>query len=434
MILLNSPMHRNLKEALNDVESTNSELQWQATLKKPSNNAMLDGFLAVLDHGVEKKLFSEVFASVEFDKWLLHADQWRNQMSMPGSPQTAGNLVLYLAWDHFAKSLGASLRQGRLNANLPKSGGILAFLAGLSKCLILNYEIIGEVPKLRPIAIVLRPKSAFDFWGAIDQADVAARNALKGILATGHKIIAHRGIVVHVDRRNDTNVFGPSIDTLILSELLSQQVLESSDFRPKVAAEIGTGNGMLSSLLFTHGISIQELYCVDINFNAVSCTARNIMGQTFNQRTVPGLYLISGAFRPDLINRKFDLIVSNPPYIPTAPELGFNESRVANFHKAVAGTDLLHDLIRNADAMLNPGGRMLLMTSSLSFAEVLSWIPSTVRTSFPLEGNGYEVVFDVESVLNTPDWLSFLVDKKGLLSREGLYYHNLHPIWISKPE
>jgi hypothetical protein len=72
------------------------------------------------------------------------------------------------------------------------------------------------------------------------------------------------------------------------------------------------------------------------------------------------------------------------------------------------------------------------MTSSLSVDQPLEVLPANYKADRPLGKHGYEVFFDVEAVLDRPDWLSRLLESKQLVKRDDAYFHRLHPIWISR--
>jgi len=60
----------------------------------------------------------------------------------------------------------------------------------------------------------------------------------------------------------------------------------------------------------------------------------------------------------------------------------------------------------------------------------LSKIPAGYKYDLVFK-EGFEVVFDVEAVLNNEKWLEYLLKQGGLLSiQDGIYYHKLFPIWI----
>ena len=75
------------------------------------------------------------------------------------------SLVLYHLWSQFSKVLIQLLRESKLKGKIPRSGGILAFIAGLSKCLVIRYEIFAETARLNVVAVNQNPISLFDFLG-----------------------------------------------------------------------------------------------------------------------------------------------------------------------------------------------------------------------------------------------------------------------------
>jgi methylase of polypeptide subunit release factors len=63
--------------------------------------------------------------------------------------------------------------------------------------------------------------------------------------------------------------------------------------------------------------------------------------------------------------RRFDLIVSNPPYLPD------DESRDTTIHGGPAGIETTIHFIQSALPLLASGGRMLLVVSSLADSSAL---------------------------------------------------------------
>jgi hypothetical protein len=182
-----------------------------------------------------------------------------------------------MLWEQYSKVLTSGLRAGRVAASIPTKGGILAFVGGLEKCLVLRYEFAGFTPRFEVIAVIDHPRSAFDFWGAIDHASPNARNELKSILASGHKLIYHRGVLTHVDRRGDAGVFGPSIDTLVMNELIGREYCEGVSVPPvRSVLEVGCGSGLLSCSIAQNLNAVEELVCIDIDPQAIAVPHRQI--------------------------------------------------------------------------------------------------------------------------------------------------------------
>ena len=72
-----------------------------------------------------------------------------------------------------------------------------------------------------------------------------------------------------------------------------------------------------------------------------------------------------------------------------------------------------------------------MMLSSLCLDEFKKFCPTTLERSFPLGKDGFKVIFDVEDVLSDPAWLRFLREKRGLEKVRSVYFHRLHPVWIT---
>jgi methylase of polypeptide subunit release factors len=242
--------------------------------------------------------------------------------------------------------------------------------------------------------------------------------------------VAHRGVLIHVDRRLDVGVFGPSIDTLVMAEILAQQIFENG-LAYETALEVGSGNGLLTALLALRGASdLKELFSIDMSAAATACTIRNFSTNIGGTNPPYLTYFMTGYFDPTLFNREFDLIVCNPPYIPLPNEMRPTTSTVVDFAHAVGGLDLGISLIKNSPRMLKRTGRMLLMASSLCLQDFEEAVPQGAAASRPLGPDGFEVIFDVEAVFNRPYWLKYLIEECGLTKRGDTYYHSLHPIWI----
>jgi len=428
VINLNSKQYQKAKAVLDDVFLSGNCENWRKIVDDVSKS-YLDGFLVFLTHEKSSSLLKDLgFQSL--NDWLLDVENWKRQVLDPRNDSGGTALIIYHLWQTLYNKLEKSVRESRLRGNIPSSGGILLYLAGLAKCVILKYHIGTDSPKFEIIDIIDNPKSAFDFWGAINQTEMRNQNSLKEILSTGHKIIFHRGVLIHVDRRHDIEVFGPSIDTLLLSEILAQDVYELESSQIKRALEIGCGNGLLTISIAKHCQKLEELHSIDINFNAINCANRNLIANILPHLLAKKkVYFTSGSFEPELFASKFDLIVCNPPYIPLQSEKSKHSKTQTKFFQAVGGLVLIDTTLNSLDRILNPNGKLLLLVSNLSLDYTLGHIPKNYNYSFPIN-DGFEVLFDVEAVLNETTWLNFLKKDCGLIAKKQLFYHKLFPIWI----
>jgi methylase of polypeptide subunit release factors len=429
--------HEDLVAALQDGLQSDSKppFKWEAELRSSS---AIDGFRVVLDKRVRKILFRTPQPR-SMDDWVADIRNWLSRLWDPRFEPPKNAVFLSMLWEQYAKALTASLRAGRVTAAIPTRGGILAFIGGLEKCLVLRYEFAGFTPRFDVVAVIDHPRSAFDFWGAIDHASPNARNDLKSILASGHKLIYHRGVLIHVDRRADVGVFGPSIDTLVMNELLAREYCESkSTHTIRSALEVGSGSGMLSCCIAQHLPSLGELVCIDVDPQSIVCTGRNLRAASVRSGfPVERRRLIVGTFDPQLLTRPFDLVICNPPYIPLPPNSLSRQRSQSEYFTAIAGTELLDTLLKSTHSLLTPGGRMLLMLSSLCLDRTKPLLPSGVKVSFPFGEEGFQVTFDVEAVISDTAWTNYLL-AEGVLQKsqndaqDAVMTHRLHPVWIER--
>jgi hypothetical protein len=209
--------------------------------------------------------------------------------------------------------------EARTQADIPINGGLLAFVGGLSKCIVVDYAFAGRVPRLAPVAVIDDPRSAFDFWTAIDTASMTplARNRLKAVIASGHKLIAHGQTLIHVDRRTEADVFGPSIDTLVMAEILAAYLSRAGEHVSRVL-EVGSGSGMLSAIVAKYASALQELFAIDLQFQAVACTNKNLKINGFPSTAAE--YLIKARFEPTIFTGSFAPCVPSPSQAgPSSP-------------------------------------------------------------------------------------------------------------------
>lgn len=106
---------------------------------------------------------------------------------------------------------------------------------------------------------------------------------------------------------------------------------EPEDGQPWTIADIGCGSGCV-------GLSIARkrphvrVFSVDISAEAIACTKANVEKLGFKDRVA---VLKGRFFDPIPKDRPIDLVVSNPPYIPSAdiidlePEVSIHEPRIA---------------------------------------------------------------------------------------------------------
>lgn len=122
--------------------------------------------------------------------------------------------------------------------------------------------------------------------------------------------------------------------------------------------DIGTGSGCIA-VAIARRLPQAAVTAIDLSPGALAVARRNA-----EQHRVTIEFLLGSFFQP-VLGRRFDLIVSNPPYIPTL-DLAALEPEVRDFDPRLAldggqdGLDAYRSLVPAASQHLVPGGRLFL--------------------------------------------------------------------------
>jgi release factor glutamine methyltransferase len=142
-----------------------------------------------------------------------------------------------------------------------------------------------------------------------------------------------------------SQVYPPAEDTLLLLDAARQEVRHNDR-----VLEVGTGSGLIARELAP---SARVVIATEINPHAAR-TARD-----------GGVSVV----RTDLfacIRGPFDLILFNPPYLPTQPEERLDDWLEYALDGGENGRDTIARFLADAGRVLAPGGRILLLISSLT--------------------------------------------------------------------
>jgi release factor glutamine methyltransferase len=175
-----------------------------------------------------------------------------------------------------------------------------------------------------------------------------------------------------LDFEVSSGVLIPRHDT----EVLVQEALNRSPKRARIL-DIGVGSGCIAVAL-AKNLPDAELLGTDSSPEALALAARNA---TLN---AVSLQLLHGSLFEPVAGELFDLIVSNPPYIPTAdlpglqPEVRDYEPRGA-LDGGIDGLDLYRFIIPEAPGYLNSGGWLLLEMGIGQASDVLGLFEETGR-------------------------------------------------------
>lgn len=146
-------------------------------------------------------------------------------------------------------------------------------------------------------------------------------------------------------------VYPPQRDTWLLAEVLRRAVTPGAR-----VLDLCTGTGALA---VTAALAGARVTAVDLSRRAVH-TAR--LNACLHRTTVQAL---EGDLTAPVAGRTFDVVVSNPPYVPAHTDELPDRGRYQAFDAGLDGRALLSRVIAAAPAVLAPGGQLLLVHSEL---------------------------------------------------------------------
>ena len=233
----------------------------------------------------------------------------------------------------------------------------------------------------------------------IAKLNPSIRDTLFSLYNSRPRIIDYDGVNVFWNEKYKT-VWCPSIDTLLFARALKK--IKTKLRNVKTVIEIGCGSGYLSKYLLAKNKQIKSMFVNDINSDAISCAKENIKDKRAKFYVGNGLEFIK--------NKKFDLIICNPPYVPRPRSIENNPYE---------GVDLLNYFLHEGQKHLNEGGILVTNISSLSEDIVLKKKPSMKMKLI----DSMEVPLKVNNIMNNKKWLKYL-EKRGLKKklRRGYEY------------
>jgi len=178
------------------------------------------------------------------------------------------------------------------------------------------------------------------------------------------------------------HVLIPRPETECLVEQALADIPEQSAGRPFRILELGTGSGAIVCALSSQRPG-HLFFALDISVEAITIARRNVIrhGLESSARFICGD--LFSAFEPH--TARFDVIVSNPPYIPSAeidrlqPEIVRYEPRWA-LDGGPTGLVVMDRIIRTAPDYLRPDGVLILEIGHNQFEAV---------RAIAADGNGY---------------------------------------------
>jgi len=151
------------------------------------------------------------------------------------------------------------------------------------------------------------------------------------------------------------DVLIPRPETELLVETVIEFLKEKENAR---VCEIGTGSGCIVVAVL-HGVPEASAVAVDISDKALAIAQRNAQSNGVTDRID---FQLSDIFA-DITDQRFDVIVSNPPYIPARDIAGL-QSEVRDFDPIIALTDggdglsIIRRIVADAPRYLKQNGAL----------------------------------------------------------------------------
>lgn len=161
-----------------------------------------------------------------------------------------------------------------------------------------------------------------------------------------------------LDFKVDKRVLIPRPETELLVEIIisNPKFTNHLPYSPLTIVDVGTGSGCIAITL-AKKIPTARVIAIDLSSGALALAKEN--AATLNVKLT---FLEGDLLAP--LKEKADLIVSNPPYIPTA-DLADLDPDVKDWEPVGAldggndGLDYIRRLIKEAPSHLNPGGKLM---------------------------------------------------------------------------
>ncbi len=149
------------------------------------------------------------------------------------------------------------------------------------------------------------------------------------------------------DLRDVETVYQPAEDSRLLAESVATEIAAGER-----VLDVGTGSGYVAhTIAKTSGAAVVG---IDINPNAC------------RQAASAGVPTVRGDMFDPFQTASFDVVVCNPPYLPTPPDQEWDDWMEAALSGGADGRAMVTPFIRGLGRVLTPEGRAYLLISTLT--------------------------------------------------------------------
>lgn len=158
----------------------------------------------------------------------------------------------------------------------------------------------------------------------------------------------------HLKREDFERVYEPAEDTYLFLDAMESQQSFLEGRQVQIALEIGPGSGAL--ITFVSSL-LPSCFCMAIDINEYA--ARATQGTAHqNQRSVE---VIQGSLVDCLQDRSLDLLLFNPPYVPSEPEEMNSKGIEAAWAGGAHGREVIDILLPKVSRVLSEKGCFYLL-------------------------------------------------------------------------
>jgi len=161
-------------------------------------------------------------------------------------------------------------------------------------------------------------------------------------------------IYKHLNSDEFEDVYEPAEDSFLLLDALESELQFLEKVQPSICVEIGPGSGIISAAIGSVFRSKTFVISCDINPQACICTSQTLVVNNCQYSNVIRSDLLSGL--QQRAAGLVDLIVCNPPYVPTSNEEEGSSDIRASWAGGHQGLTLIQRLVELIPNLLSKSG------------------------------------------------------------------------------